>query len=439
LALCLAFVAAQDDRSGLKASVNLTEVSKFLTDHSGILFSLFSAKPILLPEFSYYFPNGTVPVIRLADMDLEGIAFRNVLLSSSDPTVLQLEIGGFTMVFNANVTLALEDYYSHITLNTTDVRASVKMGYNETTKKPTFELLEVAINMTDNSLDFHNEGLNKFVPMLTSILKKEIGSALVVNQANTFIKTALESQDFQVNIYDLLKLDFTMTSAPVVINQAVIVSLNGSSYLAGEDATSCNPFRAHTWSAGKTVDVILNADMFNCLLHTASNAVSQISQLISVARPLGLNLTTTIAQDSNFGFKQGGIAPRINTTVQLGQQNGRGDFIDVELDLNVLTSFNISFSKHDVTGIAVDVTPSEENINFLATNFRGDTRYDPTHQNFAAISQMLSGYLQNILPPGNTTTFTFNAPKEVPGILNFFLSYDLGFIEDGVFFWLQLN
>ncbi|PRP80661.1 hypothetical protein PROFUN_10716 [Planoprotostelium fungivorum] len=444
---CVTFLFAfVNGQAGISASLSLTDLTNFFNNHAALPLLI----PIPLPDYAFYLPqseNSTdppVPLVSFHGMMLTRSSWSKMFFTSASSDTLSVKIGPIRGVINGNVSIGLDAEPLTITLSKINIAASIKMGFNATNGKPSFELTSFNLDLTNKSISFNNPALDYYLSFVLDLVKEKAASQVVITTVNKLITDALAAQDFQLRLDQLktgdstidkilsivhMGFDLRFTQAPAVVDQRLTLNMNGSSYATYTGKTSCPQFKPINGTNPHSVEFYLNGDMLDCLLTTATDVLNGGS--INSVHPFGFNITAKLEEGSTLGFRDRGVSPNIFATINLGQQNAQGDSAQVELDFNITTSVDFAFVRHDLDRITANLTLVNENLYFLARNFRGDTRYDVTKQDFARISGLLNDYLRKMLP-FNVPITVFDKVIGAPANLNI-IKYDLGLFPAGVY------
>jgi len=430
-------VVLSQSNAGLKVGVKLFDISNFITarrEGFEIFFPSFRAPDYGLPNMTTAFPW-----FKISDAAITKYDIQKIDISSPDASTLVVSVGPINLDFRVNLTVGLySGMYSVGTLNQTTIHTSIKMGFDQDTRKPTFTISNTNIDIEYTSLYFNQSDLQALVPSLISTIKY-IPSALsaVSGPINSIISNLIEQWNFQVPIKPLLYLDVTPISAPQVVDGRLELYINGSSYANHTASTNCAVFRDVDYTMSGSVDVFVHEDMLRCLLFTTVDYLN--NEKISPLAEYGMNLTLALGQDTEISLHKDNLSPKIFTQAQIDQINGRGDHVKMDLGVNMTVGVDLELLSHDLQSMRFNVTLSQEDISFIANNFEGNQEYNfEANTDFQMVSTMLNNYMHEILPINQTQSILLKNPLSIPDFLKNYVKYDLGLIERGFFAKINL-
>jgi len=415
LTLFVAFVAAEP---GIRTSASLSQLSKFLNDHAAVPM----LTPFTLPDYSYILPSGDAPLFSLRNNTLTKFTWTKVFFTSDAQDVINIQIGPLRGLFKSEVTIGQETESLALSFNKIVVSTTIKLGYNGTHSKPTFDFTSLDVNLTNAVIQITPPSLDQYI----SYIKQFSNSPILVSLVNSMVQSAINDGDFQVKLAALktnnvyaqkilahLNLDLSFSEAVRVQDDRVIVALKGEFYSDVTKKTTCKPYRVHTLKEANkhTMDQYHNADMFDCLLHT-------VDEIINDVQPFDLNVTTQLSK-ATFGFTEQGLSPAIAGYVRIENVTGF-------LDLNVSTPFRFVFVQHDLQYLTAEATHLS-NLVILS----GPP--DIVHRVQNILSQLNEDF------PLNRPVIVLNLPLNVPSVVNGLLSYDLGLYEGGAYAFVDLK
>jgi len=348
LLACFCFsLCFSEEFSGARLAISLPQVAKFLHKYNGIL----NFVPIQIPDYSYYSENSTTLLFSIHNTTARGVSLRDLEIAATGQTGFSVTLTGLSVQIDTQVSFGQETKFVTATLNQTDLNLQLDVGWNQTTKKSIVKMTDFNIKVANNSIDFFDPTLNSFVPLIISLVRQisPERKKTIITDWNENVGILLEQSQPEINIDDYV-INLQQTNPLQNKDNYTFVWFDGRSHVSGRPSSCQKTFRKFETAASASVQIYGTPDMLECLFYTH---VDKLNTLDGASRPFGPGSSVRLLPNFNFDLRDS------------GKLNLFGQFeLDIEKDGKTVNhtiamdgSFDITFPRHDATGLDTSVIP----------------------------------------------------------------------------------